>query len=69
MVDASVEGITGLRCGVNDPEGLYRVMKQYYDSPELRKVHGEAGHKRVVEHFSYDIVSQAWLDIYKEMLR
>lgn len=69
VVDASVEGITGLRCGVNDPEGLYRVMKQYYDSPELRKVHGEAGRKRVVEHFSYDIVSQAWLDIYKEMLR
>lgn len=68
VVDASVEGVTGLRCGVNDPEGLYRAMKQYYEHPEMRKAHGEAGRKRVVEHFSNDVVSKAWLDIYKEML-
>lgn len=68
VVDASVEGVTGLRCGVNDPKGLYRVMKLYYDNADMRRQHGEAGRKRVVEHFSNDVVSQAWLDIYKEML-
>lgn len=68
VVDASVEGVTGLRCGVNDPEGLYLAMKQYYEHPGLRKRHGEAGRKRVEEKFSYERVSQAWLDIYKEML-
>lgn len=68
VVDASVEGVTALRCGVNDPKGLYNAMKRYYDDAEMRKAHGEAGRKRVVEHFSNEVVSKAWLDIYKEML-
>ena len=68
VVDASVEGVTGLRCGVNDPKGLYKVMKQYYENPNMRKLHGEAGRKRVEEHFNNDVVSQAWLDIYRDML-
>lgn len=68
VVDASVEGVTSLRCGVNDPEGLYKCMKQYYEDEELRKAHGQAGHERVVKHFSNDVVSKAWVDIYMEML-
>jgi len=68
VVDASVEGVTGFRCKVNDPEGLYKCMKNYYDNAEMRKAHGLAGRKRVEEHFSNDRVSGAWLEIYKEML-
>ena len=68
VVDASIPEVTGLRCGVNDPEGLYRCMKQYYDNPEMRKEHGINGRKRVEEDFSNDLVSAAWLDFYKEML-
>lgn len=68
FVDACVAGETGLRCGVNDPEGLYKCMKNYYEDAELRKQHGTAGRKRVVEHFSNDVVSKAWLEIYREML-
>lgn len=68
VVDASIPEVTGLRCGVNDPEGLYRCMKQYYDHPEMRKEHGKNGRKRVEEEFSNDLVSAAWLYFYKEML-
>lgn len=68
VVDASVEGVTALRCGVNDPEGLYKAMKQYYVDAELRKSHGQAGRERVNNHFSNDVVSRVWLDIYKDML-
>lgn len=68
VVDASVEGVTGLRCGVNDPEGLYMSMKTYYENPDMRKRHGEAGRKRVEEKFNNERVSQAWLDIYIDML-
>lgn len=68
VVDASIPEVTGLRCGVNDSEGLYRCMKQYYDNPEMRKEHGKNGRKRVEEDFSNDLVSAAWLDFYKEML-
>lgn len=68
VVDASVDGVTGLRCGVNDPEGLYLAMKKYYDNPDMRKQHGEAGRRHVEEKFNNERVSQAWLDIYKGML-
>ena len=68
VVDASVEGVTGLRCGVNDPDGLYKSMKQYYEDAELRKAHGKAGRERVENHFSNDVVSKAWVEFYKEML-
>lgn len=68
VVDASVEGETGLRCKVGDPTSLYEAMKEYYEHPELIKKHGEAGRKRVVEKFDNTIVSQAWLDFYDEIL-
>ncbi len=68
VVDASVEGVTGLRCGINDSDGLYKAMKTYNDNAYLRKKHGLAGRKRVEEHFSNEVVSKAWLEIYKEML-
>lgn len=66
--DASVENITGLRCGVNDSDGLYRAMKIYYYDADMRKRHGMAGRKRVEDKFNYERVSKAWLDIYNEIL-
>lgn len=67
VVDASVPNETGLRCGVNDPDGLYLCMKQYYDNSEMRKTHGRNGRKRVEEKFDNQIVSSAWLDLYQNM--
>ena len=67
VVDASVPNETGLRCGVNDPEGLFLCMKQYYDCPEMRKTHGRNGRKRVEEKFDNQIVSSAWLDFYQKL--
>ena len=69
VVDASVEGVTGLRCHVNDPEGLYACMKQYYHDAALRKAHGTAGRKRVEETFDNKLVSQAWVEFYRELLK
>lgn len=68
VVDASVEGVTGLRCKVGDPISLYEVMKTYYDHPELIAKHGEAGRKRVIEKFDNKLVGQAWLDFYHKLL-
>lgn len=69
VVDASVPNVTGLRCKVNDPEGLYECMKQYYEHPELRKKHGEAGRKRVFELFDCNVVTEAWEKYYREILK
>lgn len=68
VVDASVPNETGLRCKVNDPEGLYVCMKQYYDHPELMKIHGEAGRMRVFNLFDCNVVSAAWVKFYEELL-
>lgn len=68
VVDASVEGVTGLRCKVNDSEGLYHCMKQYYDNPDMRIAHGKAGRERVLKFFNNDVVSGAWMDIYNRLL-
>lgn len=68
VVDASVPNETGLRCKVNDPEGLFVYMKQYYEYPDLRKKHGEAGRKRVFDLFDCNVVSGAWVKFYEELL-
>ena len=68
VVDASVEGVTGLRCSVGDANGLYECMKQYYYDSDLRKKHGLEGRKRVEELFDNNIVTQAWVDYYRSIL-
>ena len=68
VVDASVPGVTGLRCSVNDPDGLYKCMKVYYDNPDMRKQHGIAGRERVIEKFDCNVVTAAWVAYYKELL-
>lgn len=69
VLSASVEGVTGLRCKVGDSQSLYERMLEYYQNPEMRREHGEAGRKRVVEKFDNAIVSKAWVDFYKELLK
>ena len=69
VLSASIEGVTGLRCKVGDSKSLYECMLEYYQNPEMRKKHGEAGRKRVVEKFDNAIVSKAWVDFYKELLK
>lgn len=69
VLSASVEGVTGLRCKVGDSDSLYQRMKEYYENPEMRKQHGEAGRKRVVEQFDNAIVSKAWVNYYHNLLK
>lgn len=68
VCDASVPNETGLRCKVNDPTGLYLCMKKYYENPQMRKIHGDAGRKRVFALFDSNVVSTAWLEYYKEIM-
>lgn len=68
VVDASVPGETGVRCKVDDPEGLRQCMKYYYDNPEIRRQHGINGRKRVEEKFDNKVVTQAWVEFYRKML-
>jgi len=69
VLDASVPGETGLRCKVNDPEGLYECMKYYYEHPVERRLHGQNGRKRVEEKFNNNVVTSAWVSYYEDILK
>lgn len=68
VVDASVEGKTGLRCKVGDVESLYESMVLYHNNPTIRAEHGSAGRKRVEELYDNRVVTQAWVEYYKTLL-
>ena len=68
VVDASVNGVTGLRCKVGDEQSLRICMEKYYDDPVMRKQHGHAGKKRAEEEFSNDVVSSSWVEFYHRIL-
>lgn len=67
VMDAMVDNETGLRCHVGDAESLYYCMKRLYNEPTLRKLLGNNGRKRVMENFSSEVTSQAWVDFYKNL--
>lgn len=68
VVDASVEGETGLRCKVGDVESLYKSMVLYHNNPKLRAEHGSAGRKRVEELYDNKVVTQAWVEYYRRII-
>lgn len=64
MRDSFVDGVTGKMCKVKDVQTLYEGMKYMYENPDMCKQYGAAGRNRVVEMFSMELVSNAWLDYF-----
>lgn len=67
VVDASVDGETGLRCKVGDVESLYQSMVLYHSNLKMRAEHGSAGRKRVEELYDNRVVTQAWVEYYRAL--
>lgn len=68
VLDASVEGVTGLRCKVGDAESLYDCMQQFYDCRELVAQMGVSARKRILENFSGELLTKFWVDFYRRLL-
>ena len=68
VVDASINGVTGIQCPVNNPEAFQAAMKKLYEDDVLRKKMGENGRQRILREFRSDIVANAWLDFYHKIL-
>jgi len=68
VVDASINGVTGIQCPVHDVNSFKVAMKLLYDNTDLRKELGNNGRSRVIKEFRSDIVAQAWLDFYHSIL-
>ena len=67
--DSFVDGRTGLTCKVKDVQTLYDCMKFFYDNPDTGREYGEAGRQRIVDEFSMELVSDAWLDYFDKNIK
>lgn len=67
VMDAMVDDVTGLRCKTGDSISLYEQMKKLADDPGLRSVLGTAGRERVLQQFSGESISDAWLQFYNTL--
>lgn len=68
VMDAMVEGETGLRCKVADVSSLQEAMDKMLNDAEMRKQMGENGRKRVLENFKGSDITAEWVKFYKEIL-
>jgi glycosyltransferase involved in cell wall biosynthesis len=69
VVDAVLEGQTGLLHPPGDIEALHRHMETLFLNPDLRRALGDAGRARALRNFSAERVTHALLDYYAEVTR
>lgn len=69
VIDAIVDGRTGLFVDKGDVQGLSDAMNRLGAESRTRKTLGEAAHLRASSEFSSASVSAAWLDFYSSVLR
>ena len=68
VLDAYVEGETGLRCHVGDSESLYQCMKEMYDKPEMRVEMGQKSRERAMRDFNGADLTKYWVEFYHKLL-
>ena len=67
IMDAMVDDVTGLRCKVKDVESLYQQMLRLSDDSELRRTLGQNGRQRVLDNFSGEAITNAWVEFYRNL--
>ena len=68
VVDAVVDGSTGLLHEPADVDGIVDQLQRLIDGPELRRSLGAAGQARAARDFSQNTLTSAVLDIYARLL-
>jgi glycosyltransferase involved in cell wall biosynthesis len=67
-VDAVADGVTGTLVEPGDACRLALAVRRYLDDPELRKAHGCAGRRRVLDAFDPDLVREATYNEYARLV-
>lgn len=62
------EMITGQLVNISDPHDLAVKMDSYVQSPELRKMHGDAARRRAIELFSKETMAAKTQELYLQTL-
>lgn len=68
IMDAMVEGETGLRCKVADVPSLRQAMETLLADEGLRRQMGKAGRERVLANFTAEAITSAWVEFYDKLL-
>lgn len=68
MRDTMEDNVTGLRCRVMDSESLYECMLKLYNDKNMREAMGVHGRERMLRLFPRDLVTDAWLQYFKDLL-
>lgn len=64
IMDAMVDGETGLRCKVSDVQSLQSAMETLLINANLRKQLGDNGRKRVLDIFNGSTITGEWVKYY-----
>lgn len=67
VMDAMIDDKTGLRCKTKDSESLEIAMRRLYKDANLRGELGNNGRNRVINDFSREVVTEAWLEFYRNL--
>ncbi|HEY7495263.1 MAG TPA: glycosyltransferase family 4 protein, partial [Candidatus Tectomicrobia bacterium] len=67
--EAVQDGITGLLVPPRDPEALAEAVLHLLRHPEQGRALGEAGRKRVEQHFTAERMAAQTLHVYQWLLR
>lgn len=68
VLDAYVDGQTGLQCKVGDADSLFQCMRKMHDDREMVKRMGENSRERALNDFNVKPISEAWVNFYKGIL-
>jgi glycogen(starch) synthase len=69
LLDLVADGETGILVRPGDVAALRRALDRLLGDRELRRRMGEAGRARMRERFSWDRVTEATIDAYRDVLR
>ena len=63
-----IEGETGMLVPPSDPAAMANAIWTYLDHPEFLKAHGQAGRKRVEQHFNMEKMVNGYMEVYDKVL-
>ena len=68
IIEAIIDGETGLLVKPNDLNDLVEKIVYLYENKDIRNRMGDAGHNRVVNQFSWDKIINDYIRIFQEVL-
>jgi D-inositol-3-phosphate glycosyltransferase len=67
LLDTVVDGVTGTLVPAQDPAALRDALRTLLARPDQRAAFGEAGRRRVLEHYTWSQVARATAAVYREV--